>query len=152
MKSGVNISTQTRNLFPDTKLKIGNFSQSNFSNPTFSNRFRLLWPKILAFNCIKRFFDSKLNMLILPTIFFPNFFSKYCGKPRNFSQISQFEQTIPRINSGPQCPELELNKSFESPRRDYCREVRQVSEIPKTNSRTLCVIGTPMLILKKQKK
>ena len=51
-----------------------------------------------------------------------------------------------------QCPELEMNKIFESPRRDHCREVRHVSEIPKTNSRKLCVIGTPMLILKKRKK
>ena len=55
------------------------------------------------------------------------------------------------IHDDSQCPELEMNKSFESPRQDHCREVRHVSEIPKTNSRKLCVIGTHMLIFKKQK-
>ena len=45
-----------------------------------------------------------------------------------------------------------MKKSFEKQSWDLCREVRHVLEMPKTYSRKLCVIGTPMLIFKKLKK
>ena len=49
-----------------------------------------------------------------------------------------------------QCPEKEMNKSFENQQRDLCREVQHASEVPKNNSKKFCVIGSPMKIFKKQ--
>ena len=50
----------------------------------------------------------------------------------------------------PQCPELEMNKIFESPRRYLCREVWHALEVSKIYSMNFCVVGSYMIIFWKR--